>query len=162
MTHLRALVRDTRGAAAAEMALVLPLLLVLMFGGFEAGHYFYTEQKVIKAVREGARYAGRLPFSSYDCAANTIGREADIKAVTRTGKADWTGTNRIAGFEDADITVELSCNTDFDAGLYAKLGQAPQVRVSAAVDYPSLFGTLGFDTDGAKVYAGAQAAVMGQ
>ena len=162
MTRDAPFFREERGAAAAEMALVLPLLVIMMFAGFEAGHYFYIEQKVVKAVREGARYAGRLPFSSYDCASGAVNQIAQIKAVTRTGKADGTGTDRINGFNDADITVELSCNATFSAGLYQKLGTAPRVRVLAAVDYTSLFGTLGFDITGAQVRAVAQAAVMGQ
>ena len=162
MTRPVAFLREERGAAAAEMALVLPLLVIMMFAGFEAGHYFYVEQKVVKAVREGARYAGRLPFDSYDCASGAVNQVAQIKAVTRTGKADGTGTNRITGFDDDDITVELSCNDSFSGGLYLKLGTAPRVSVLAAVEYTSLFGTLGFDTTAAQVRAGAQAAVMGQ
>ena len=33
---------SVRGAAAAEMALILPLLFILLFGGFEAGHYVWS------------------------------------------------------------------------------------------------------------------------
>ena len=53
------LARDSRGAAAAEMALVLPLLLVILFGSLELGNYFMNEHTLIKAVRDGARFAGR-------------------------------------------------------------------------------------------------------
>lgn len=154
--------RDLRGAAASEMALVLPLLLVLMLAGFEAGHFFYTEHKVIKAVREGARYAGRLPFNIYDCDSGSVGMADEIREVTRTGLANGTGTNRISGFSDEDITIELSCNGDFTQGLYTKVGSAPRVRVAATVGYPSLFGALGFTDEGTTVSAAAQAAVMGQ
>ena len=48
---------DRRGAAAAEMALVTPLLLVILFGAVELGNYFYNEHIVVKAVRDGARFA---------------------------------------------------------------------------------------------------------
>ncbi len=49
-----------RGAAAIEFALVLPLLLMLVLGGLDWGYYFYVEQIVVNATREGAR-AGTLP-----------------------------------------------------------------------------------------------------
>ncbi len=162
MSRPAAFIRDTRGAAAAEMALMLPLLLVLMFGGLETGHYFYNEHKVVKAVREGARYAGRLPFTTYDCGSGTVGMEAQIKTVTSTGRPTQGGTPRITGFEDSDVTVALTCDAAFSGGLYNKLGTAPTVEVTAVVAYPSLFGALGLLDAGINVRASAQAAVMGQ
>ena len=53
-------IRDTRAAAAVEMALILPMAFALLFTTMEAGYYFQTEHKAIKYVREGARYASRL------------------------------------------------------------------------------------------------------
>ena len=44
------------GAAAAEMALVLPILIALMFGSFELGNYFLNQHVVTKAVRDGLRF----------------------------------------------------------------------------------------------------------
>jgi hypothetical protein len=55
-------------AAAAEMALVMPLLLTILFSLVEAGNYFYTEHVLVKAVRDGARYAGRQDFSFFSAA----------------------------------------------------------------------------------------------
>ena len=161
MSKLSAFIRDTRGAAAAEMALMIPLLLVLMFGGFEAGHYFYNEHKVVKAVREGARYAGRLPFTTYDCGSGSVAMETQIKEVTRTGQPSG-GTSRITGFTNDDVTVALTCDSTFSGGLYNKLGAAPKVEVEATVAYPSLFGQLGLFDGGMNVRAAAEAAVMGQ
>ena len=161
MNGIIAFVRDTRGAAAAEMVLMIPLLLVLMFGGFEAGHYFYNEHQVVKAVREGARYAGRLPFTTYDCDSGSIAMQTQIQEVTRTGQPSG-GTARITGFTNDDITVQLTCDASFNGGLYNKLGTAPTVEVEATVAYPSLLGELGLFDDGLNVRAAAHAAVMGQ
>jgi len=159
MTFLRAFKRHQGGAAAAEMALVLPLLLIIMFGGFEAGHYFYTEQKIIKAVREGARYAGRLPFDQFTC--STANREADIQEVTRTGLLSG-GTPLISGWENDDITVTVGCDATATSGIFTSLaGGARIVTVSATADYPSLFEALGFIDSTASVNASAQAVVMG-
>lgn len=159
MTFLRAFSRHQGGAAAAEMALVLPLLLAIMFGGFEAGHYFYTEQKIIKAVRDGARYAGRLPFDQYTC--STAARTTDIQEVTRTGKPGG-GTPLISGWVNADITVTVGCDATATDGIFKPLtGGARIVTVSATADYPSLFEALGFIDSTASVNASAQAVVMG-
>ncbi len=55
MRALRRLMGSNGGAAAAEMALVTPLLLIIMAGGLEVGNYFMDEHRLVKAVRDGAR-----------------------------------------------------------------------------------------------------------
>ena len=47
--------RGEVGAAAVELALVLPLLVMLVFGIIEFGRAFYTKTQLSGAVREGAR-----------------------------------------------------------------------------------------------------------
>jgi Flp pilus assembly protein TadG len=48
-----------RGAAAVEFALVLLLFMTLVMGGLDFGYFFYSQQVVANAAREGAR-AGTL------------------------------------------------------------------------------------------------------
>ncbi|MFA7586171.1 MAG: TadE/TadG family type IV pilus assembly protein [Novosphingobium sp.] len=157
---LRLFVVDQRGAAAAEMALILPLLLALLFTGLEGAHYLYAEHQVVKGVRDGARYAGRLPFTSFTC--GSLVNSSDITAVqnvTRTGLP--TGGNaRVRGWVNTHVTVGASC-TALDTGIYQDMTNAPRVEVSATVPYISLFGMLtGFDVD-VSLHAAQQAAVMG-
>lgn len=57
MIGLRAFVRDQRGAGAAEFALVLPLLLLLVFGIIDAGRFMWELNRAEKAAQMGARYA---------------------------------------------------------------------------------------------------------
>lgn len=51
-TRLRS---DERGASAIEFALVVPLLLVLVFGIVDFGHAYFRKISLNAAVREGAR-----------------------------------------------------------------------------------------------------------
>src|SRR5687767_4506400 len=85
---------DRAGTAAAEMALSLPLLLILLFGSFELGYYFLSEHVVQKAVRDAARYASRLPMSSYPSCDPVTGVTAaareDIQKLARTGHPEGT------------------------------------------------------------------------
>ncbi|MBX7541291.1 TadE/TadG family type IV pilus assembly protein [Qipengyuania sphaerica] len=163
MKRLRNFLRDTRASAATEMALMLPLLLLLMFGGFEAGAYFFAEQKVIKAVREGARYAGRQPFASFPCGgtadATTI---AQIQQVTLTGTVTGSAP-RVPGMALGDIEVTHRCDASFDSqGIFAgTTGGAPVVLVRARSGYPSLFAGIGLIDDSFTVGAGAEAVVSG-
>lgn len=44
-----------RGAAAVEMALMLPILLLLIFGTIEIGRFYWVKHALVHAVNEGAR-----------------------------------------------------------------------------------------------------------
>ncbi|GIH08926.1 hypothetical protein Rhe02_69930 [Rhizocola hellebori] len=56
--------RRDRGAAAVEMALLLPLLLMLIFGIIEFGLLLTAQIGVTEAAREGARAATVDPSAS--------------------------------------------------------------------------------------------------
>jgi Flp pilus assembly protein TadG len=61
-------IKDRHGATAIEFAIILPLLIVLLFGTIELGLYLYNKQVITNACREGAR-AGivvRLPRLTND------------------------------------------------------------------------------------------------
>jgi len=73
------------GAAALEFALVLPLLALLVLGGLDWGHYFFTEQVVVNAAREGAR-AGSL--QAPDDATAQADAEAAARAFLYNGGLD--------------------------------------------------------------------------
>jgi Flp pilus assembly protein TadG len=49
--------RNESGAAAVEFALVLPILIVLVFGIFEFGRVWSVHHMITDAAREGARQA---------------------------------------------------------------------------------------------------------
>jgi len=48
---------NQKGVAIIEFAIVLPLLLLLVFGAIEFGLLFYNKQVITNASREGARAA---------------------------------------------------------------------------------------------------------
>ena len=149
------------------MALILPLLVILMFGGLEAGYFLWNEHKVVKGVRDGARYAGRQGFSLVDCTngtfsdANVITR---IKNLTRTGNINGTGTPVVVGWDDnaTEVTLSITCNAGTTTGIYQSLAAgAPVVTVSGAVTYPTLFGPIVPGLQSVTLRAKSQAAVMG-
>ncbi len=63
----------TRGQSLLEMALILPILLVLIIGALEFGRLFFTKLVITNAAREGAYYLSTHP-SDYDSgtAPNTV------------------------------------------------------------------------------------------
>ena len=55
--------RAEPGAVAVEFAIILPVLLLLVFGIIDFGHAWYMKQMVSNASREGARYGTRATKS---------------------------------------------------------------------------------------------------
>lgn len=173
MTGERSFLRCERASAATEMALVLPLLITLMFGGLEASSYLWNQHKVVKAVRDGARFAGRQAFGAFTCGgsdlvdqngvtnATVLGR---IKDVTRTGTVDGTGVPAVPGWTNAQVTVtSRACDAaNTQTGIFAdQTSGAYRIRVSATVPYRPLFSQLGFSTSTIGLSASSEAVVMG-
>ncbi|WP_296679644.1 TadE/TadG family type IV pilus assembly protein [Novosphingobium sp.] len=57
MKTLRTFLRDTTGGGAAEFSLVLPLMVLFLFGIIDAGRFAWDMNQVAKAVQVGARRA---------------------------------------------------------------------------------------------------------
>ncbi|MCF8709404.1 TadE/TadG family type IV pilus assembly protein [Rhizorhapis sp. SPR117] len=161
--YLTSIISCSKASSAAEMALVTPLLIILMFGAFELGNYFLSEHVVVKSVRDGARYASRQGFSNFTCPSTiSSGAVANIQNVTRTGKVAG-GSARLAGWtNNATVTVALTCTAIGSySGIYKGMTNIPVVTVSATVPYNSLFNSLGFSSSSLSLNAESQSAVMG-
>lgn len=162
------------GAAAAEMALALPLLLTLLFGSIEVGNYFYNEHKLLKGVRDGARYAARQRFSNFTaCSGTPTGTVfADTKLIVQKGTLDATAQDLLPNWGGASFNVTTSCTASLtDAtggtlshgGIYANATTgAPTVLVSASLPYRPLFVmAFGVQDDSLSLNATQSAAVAG-
>jgi len=164
---VRKLCRDEGAAAAAELALALPLLLVLIWGPLEIGNYFLDQHMLIKGVRDGATYASHQDISNYTCP-NTIGGTvaADTKNVVRSGQVSG-GTDRLRNWGSATFTMTLSCTTQSAngttlSGIYKiNNGQVPIITIDATVPYSPILGNLGFRPATLTLNAKQQATVMG-
>lgn len=164
---LRCFLSDIRASAAAEFALLLPMLIILLFGGTEAGHFVWSQHKLAEAVRDGARYAARLPIDTVCDGPTEVLADpqlADVKLITRTGQLDDAAARPVVpGWTEAQVTVTVSCESFVDTGIYTDLGAAgPVVTVSAAgVTYPSMFNLLGGLSRSVSLTAHSNAAVIG-
>ncbi len=87
--------RSERGAAAVEMALVLPVLLLLLLGIVEFGRAFQVQATLAAAAREGVR----VMALDHDAAA----------AIAATRNA---GDGLNPALTDADIDVPEACTGD--------------------------------------------------
>jgi len=167
MMRAAALIRNKNGAAAAEMALVTPLLLIIMCGAFELGNFFLDEHILVKGVRDGARFAARQNFSNYPSCSGAVADPllTNTRNVVKTGLPSG-GTDRLPYWAATTISVTMSCATTAGgqtmSGIYrGRTSGAPIVTVSATVPYTPVLRSFGFRGTGLNLNATQQAAVMG-
>jgi Flp pilus assembly protein TadG len=108
-----------RGAAMLEVALTLPILLLVCVGILEFGRAYQTWQVLTNAAREGARVAV-LPD------ATTTGVEDRVKNYMKAG--------RLAKWDDADI--------DWDGNATINIGATTATASVVTIDYPFEFMVL--------------------
>ena len=92
--------RDDRGLQLVEVALVIPIMLVLFGAVAEFGRYFYEYTTVAKAVRVGARYLVSKSVSS------GINYEAQAKNLVVFGNIAGTGSPVLDGLSVDNVQVQ--------------------------------------------------------
>lgn len=160
-----ALWRCRSGSAGVELVLLTPMILILMFGAVDLGNYFMSQHVVVKAVRDGARYASRQGFDKFSCSLVNPVVEGPTKDITRKGTLDPEAPARLVNWTDSATTIFVTVRCD-SSGTYSGIykGQAtgvPVVKVAAVVPYKSLFKYFGITTATINLTAASEVPVMG-
>jgi Flp pilus assembly protein TadG len=108
LRSIRSWSADERGANLVEFALVLPLLILLLFGIIEASWAFAQQNDVRHGAREGARLAA-VDFGTVSTIANEVCNRMDIVYPSETPTVTLTPVSGSGGVGDtAQITVSSS------------------------------------------------------
>jgi Flp pilus assembly protein TadG len=96
------------GAAAVEFALVLPLLILILFGIIEFGFVLYDQEVITNASREGARFgivigSPRPSLSQIQGVVNTYLTNAGLNAGNAT-----VSVSGAQGASGTDLTVSVT------------------------------------------------------
>lgn len=78
LRRTRARDRAQTGASAVEFALVVPFLVLLLFGMITTGFAYNDHLSITNAVREGARYGAAVDYSSGDWATSVRDRVKQV------------------------------------------------------------------------------------
>jgi Flp pilus assembly protein TadG len=113
-----------------ELAVSLPLLMVMVVGIYDFGSAFTTKEKIGSAVREGARFASNLPSNDLSSTGATCAAPASVCSIRDlvdenlvTSKLNdcglsataasagpplsWTFTTAVAGVCPAPLTLTI-------------------------------------------------------
>jgi Flp pilus assembly protein TadG len=94
--YLRLFRADERGTQLVELALVLPLLLMLLGATAEFGRFMYTYTTLAKATRAGARYIVSQPPGT---------GATQAKNLVVYGNTAGTGSPVVTGLDATKVTV---------------------------------------------------------
>lgn len=128
---LAALWRNRLGAAAAEFAIALPLLLAMALGAAEVGRLLYQHHIVTKAVNDAAHYAARLQ----DCTWAVSNATLNTTTINLVKSGNPSGAPfLLPQWSSVTATASVSTkNFDNSAGTYRGGPSLPIVVVTAAV-----------------------------
>lgn len=160
----RRLIGETRGAAAVEFALAVPILLTLLLGALEVGLNLYLrsvlEGALLMAGRSSSLQAAQAGQAAIDAsvesqihailpsASVTFSRRNYVAFSDRGRPEDFTDANANDAYDPGECFTDENDNGqwDTDVGKAGQGGANDVVLYTASVDYRSVlpdFSTLG-------------------
>ncbi len=118
-------IRCEHGQSLVELALVLPVAVVLVLGAVEFGRFFMVRQVVVTAAREGARMA-ILPTTRFQSEV-----EAVVREWLRNGSLDPNRAQiSVSGLRSsAGTPTTVDVRYPFDSVLLRMIGRSGTVTV---------------------------------
>lgn len=135
------------GHAVLELAVVLPVLLMIALGVFEFGRLIYSYHLIQNGVRDGARYVAGLPYDPANTSQTTSQLAATQNIATRGVVSG--GTNRVSWWAPSTVGIAYGSVANTPNGAcgvqrcYRGGDALVIVTVSTSVPYSPL-GYLGF------------------
>lgn len=94
---LRRFVRKERGAQLVELAIVLPIFILLFAATAEFGRYFYEYTTLAKAARVGARYLATTAVKTTE--------DTNARNIVVFGNTAGTGNPILTGLAASNVTI---------------------------------------------------------
>jgi Flp pilus assembly protein TadG len=116
------LLRDCRGQSTVELALVLPVIVLLIFGCLKVGMAFFSYEQVASAANAGARAAA-------------VNHGGDPTVAAQTAAKSISPT---VGLDDSQIAVSYASTASPPGQAWSYPG-----TVTVTVTYPVTFSFLG-------------------
>jgi len=115
--------RSAPAQSLVEVAILLPILLLLILGAMDFGRMFYTKIVLTNAAREGANYISRYPKDKLNCPGgecyfgtwSAIQEEGTSSGVSfNYNDVAWDSSNCCTAGSPVAITVTKSVDLIFD------------------------------------------------
>ncbi len=117
--------RKERGQGLLELAVILPVLLILLMGLVELGYALRDYLVVVNASREGCRFAARGRYSDEDIIERTISAGGIVRQGDPPVDVPFLRTASIGGIDSNTAVIVTNIPTD-------SFGEPISVTVTAA------------------------------
>jgi len=154
--------RRRDGIASVEFAIVLPLMVLMLFGAIEFGRLLVDYQVANKSVRDAVRYLSRVrdtsitracpdPDEVYLWPASKAAQPVTASVTNAVnlamkGSIDDSGSNLLGYWTDPDtIDIWVDCNDNTAgtfSGAYQYSDYIPELTMMVDVKFPSGFGWM--------------------
>lgn len=142
--------RQTCGTSSLELAVLLPVLLLLGFAGLETARIVQAQQSLLAAARDAARQAARIEVACAGNTASPVGAGAGLPM-----SADLGARHQIQ-LDEVELEIDYICRAGVNnqlSALHAGLGQVVIVRVTVSGTYMPLSGLLTLPVGGLRLNA---------
>lgn len=109
MKMWRTKIKDQRGQALVEMALALPILLLMVFGIIEFGRVYTAQLEINSIARQGARTAAVSPAAQDGAVANSM---MDLLLGTSESRAVVSGAVTVPSTSSTGANIITSISRD--------------------------------------------------
>lgn len=126
--------KKERGAVAVEMAVLVPVLLLILIGTMEFGRVFNVQNSLTQAAREGARHAAiHYSDGSLDVEGTALAAAPSLDGLGVT-VTDNAGSCSPGGDVEVTTSVSLASMSGFlDAGWFGSPGLFPMTLTGIGV-----------------------------
>jgi Flp pilus assembly protein TadG len=128
---------DERGQSLVELAIALPVLLLLLIGIADAGRLYFYGSTLATAAREGAWYAARIPGATQAAVAQRVCDETGWAAVGSPCPASLVVTyapDPSADLAHVDVMYPVDLMSGYLARAVVRMQPVP-LRASATFPY---------------------------
>jgi Flp pilus assembly pilin Flp len=149
-TMIRRFLREERGFAAAEFALLLPILITILMGCFEAGRYILLRQKLDRASSSVADLVSQATTGLTSAMLDDIyiGADKVVEPFDLAGKGRVIVTSVYREDSTEDPTIKWQCQGGGIYGAESKIG----VEMNDPADMSSIEMGAGWNVIVAEVY----------
>ncbi|MDD2335374.1 MAG: TadE/TadG family type IV pilus assembly protein [Geobacteraceae bacterium] len=123
MISKRASGLNSTGQALVEMAIIIPLLMLLVMGIFEFGRAMYIKNTLTQAARAGARTAVVTP-NIIDATGATCGSSGNNTKIYQS-----VCDSLYSGINKSDVSIDVTI-TDLDGSTTLNSGDTAEVKVN--------------------------------
>jgi len=111
MQRLRQRLRGERGSVAVEFALIVPVFLVLVYGGITLGMAMSAKSVITEAAADGARAAIGVPTASAATVAQNEAQQVLSNEGYKTPPTSVSATLSVAGSGTCGSSLTAQCVT---------------------------------------------------